>query len=113
MLYKHMATWNLDQEVVRCGLHQLLDFTLSNDCSRSTVTRYYQDYSQEACVSEGYVEPCNVENGEVHLMPYKKSYLDLPLYRRREFLIMEMCLCKHRFLHRIGLALQTDTMVLV
>lgn len=44
MLYKHMATWNLDQEVVRWGLHQLLDFTLSNDCSRSTVTRYDQDY---------------------------------------------------------------------
>lgn len=65
MLYDHMAKWNLDQDVVRWGLHQLLDCTLSNDCSRSTVTGYQWDTSQVECVNEGYVEPCSVENDEV------------------------------------------------
>lgn len=65
MLYKHMAKWNLDQDVVRWGLHQLLDCTLSNDCSRSTVTGYNRDLSRVECVREGYVESCNVENDEV------------------------------------------------
>ncbi|KAM5555969.1 OVARIAN TUMOR DOMAIN-containing deubiquitinating enzyme 9 [Rosa sericea] len=65
MLYKNMANWSLDQDVVRWGLHHLLDCTLSNDCSRSTVTGYQWDSSQVECVNEGYVEPCYVENDEV------------------------------------------------
>ncbi|KAJ4720758.1 OTU domain-containing protein [Melia azedarach] len=63
-----MMTYEQDPDLVRWGLHQLLDVcTLSNSGSQSTVTRYDRDLSQVAYVREGYceAEQANVQNDEV------------------------------------------------
>ncbi|KAJ0046762.1 hypothetical protein Pint_06011 [Pistacia integerrima] len=63
-----MISCEQDPDVVRWGLHQLLDVcTLSNAGSQSTVTGYDRDLSQVAYVREGYcqTEQANVENDEV------------------------------------------------
>lgn len=68
MFYRVMATYDIDPDVMRWGLHLLDVCTFTNDGSRSTVTEYRFDpsYSQVGYVNEGYCEPCNVnlENDE-------------------------------------------------
>ncbi|KGN52255.1 OVARIAN TUMOR DOMAIN-containing deubiquitinating enzyme 9 isoform X1 [Cucumis sativus] len=63
-----MATYDIDPDVMRWGLHLLDVCTFTNDGSGSTVTEYSFDpsCSQVEYVIEGYCEPCNVnlENDE-------------------------------------------------
>ncbi|XP_024031717.1 uncharacterized protein LOC21396225 isoform X2 [Morus notabilis] len=69
-----MATYKLDPDVERWGLHLLDVCTLANDTSRSTVTGYDADVSKVEYVREGYVvEPCNVENDEVIAYAYQEE----------------------------------------
>lgn len=73
MLCKPMATYDVDPDVLRWGLHLLDVCTLSNDTSRCTVTQYDADLSQVEYVREGYVEPCIVENDEVIAQAYQEE----------------------------------------
>lgn len=69
-----MATYKLDPDVERWGLHLLDVCTLANDTSHSTVTGYDADVSKVEYVREGYVvEPCNVENDEVIAHAYQEE----------------------------------------
>lgn len=64
----NMMTYEQDPDVLRWGLHQLLDVcTLSNSGSQNVITRYDTDLSQVGYVREGYndTEPAYVENDEV------------------------------------------------
>ncbi|KAK9187131.1 hypothetical protein WN944_018522 [Citrus x changshan-huyou] len=63
-----MITYEQDPDVLRWGLHQLLDVcTLSNCGSQNVITRYDRDSSQVGYVRECYseTEPAYVENDEV------------------------------------------------
>ncbi|KAL5733525.1 hypothetical protein ACOSP7_032870 [Xanthoceras sorbifolium] len=62
-----MIKYDQDPDVVRWGLHQLLDVcSITNSGSQSTVTRYDPDLSQVGYVIEGYcqTEPADLENDE-------------------------------------------------
>lgn len=64
----NMMSYEQDPDVLRWGLHQLLDVcTLSNSGSQNVITRYDTDLSQVGYVREGYTdtEPAYVENDEV------------------------------------------------
>ncbi|KAH9768430.1 OVARIAN TUMOR DOMAIN-containing deubiquitinating enzyme 9 [Citrus sinensis] len=63
-----MITYEQDPDVLRWGLHQLLDVcTLSNSGSQNVITRYDRDSSQVGYVRECYseTEPAYVEDDEV------------------------------------------------
>lgn len=63
----NMITYEQDPDVLRWGLHQLLDVcTLSNSGSQNVITRYDRDSSQVGYVRECYseTEPAYVENDE-------------------------------------------------
>ncbi|KAH9703857.1 OVARIAN TUMOR DOMAIN-containing deubiquitinating enzyme 9 [Citrus sinensis] len=63
-----MITYEQDPDVLRWGLHQLLDIcTLSNSGSQNVITRYDRDSSQVGYVRECYSETelAYVENDEV------------------------------------------------
>lgn len=68
-----MASYELDPDVTRWGLHLLDVCTLSTDSSHSTITRYDADFSQVEHVTEGYVEPANVENDEIIALAYQEE----------------------------------------
>lgn len=59
-----MATYDLDPDVTRWGLHLLDVCTLTNNGCCNSITRYDQDLSQVEYVSEGYCENAYVENDE-------------------------------------------------
>ncbi|XP_006485628.1 OVARIAN TUMOR DOMAIN-containing deubiquitinating enzyme 9 isoform X1 [Citrus sinensis] len=64
----NMITYEQDPDVLRWGLHQLLDIcTLSNSGSQNVITRYDRDSSQVGYVRECYSETelAYVENDEV------------------------------------------------
>ncbi|KAH9768428.1 OVARIAN TUMOR DOMAIN-containing deubiquitinating enzyme 9 [Citrus sinensis] len=64
----NMITYEQDPDVLRWGLHQLLDVcTLSNSGSQNVITRYDRDSSQVGYVRECYseTEPAYVEDDEV------------------------------------------------
>lgn len=64
----NMITYEQDPDVLRWGLHQLLDIcTLSNSGSQNVITRYDRDSSQVGYVRECYseTEPAYVEDDEV------------------------------------------------
>ncbi|KAK4263430.1 hypothetical protein QN277_028836 [Acacia crassicarpa] len=60
----HMATHDMDPDVVRWGLHLLDGCTLSNSGSPSIITQYDLDLSQVEYVREGFYHYENVENDE-------------------------------------------------
>ncbi|XP_059459301.1 OVARIAN TUMOR DOMAIN-containing deubiquitinating enzyme 9-like isoform X1 [Corylus avellana] len=59
-----MATYDLDPDVTRWGLHLLDVCTLTNNGCCNAITRYDQDLSQVEYVNEGYCENAYVENDE-------------------------------------------------
>jgi hypothetical protein len=59
-----MATYDLDPDVTRWGLHLIDVCTLTNNGCCNSITRYDQDLSQVEYVSEGYCEKAIVENDE-------------------------------------------------
>ncbi|KAK7268667.1 hypothetical protein RIF29_21372 [Crotalaria pallida] len=72
----HMATHDLDPDVVRWGLH-LLDCTLSNRGSPSIITRYDQDLGQVEYVREGFCQPMYVESDEAVARAYQEELSQL------------------------------------
>lgn len=63
-----MIAHEQDPDVVRWGLHQLMNVcSFPNSSSESTVIQYEPDWSQVAYLKEGYCqkEQANVENDEV------------------------------------------------
>lgn len=73
MLCKPMATYDIDPDIYRWGLHLLDICTLSNDSSRCAVTQYDPDFSRVEFVNEGYIEPCNVESDEVIAQAFQEE----------------------------------------
>lgn len=68
-----MATYDMDPDVVRWGLHLLDVCTLSNSGSPSTITRYDPDFSQVEYVREGFCQHTNVENDEAVARAYQEE----------------------------------------
>jgi hypothetical protein len=59
-----MATYDLDPDVTRWGLHLLDVCTLTNNGCCNAITQYDRDMSQVEYVNEGYCENAYVESDE-------------------------------------------------
>lgn len=67
-----MATYEMDPDVVRWGLHLLDVCTLSNSGSPSIITRYDPNVKVEY-VREGFCQHANVENDEAVARAYQEE----------------------------------------
>ncbi|XP_020966222.1 uncharacterized protein LOC110266257 [Arachis ipaensis] len=74
-----MTAYDMDPDVVRWGLHNLLDVcTLSNNGSPSIITRYDLDLSSSVeYVREGFYQPSYVENDEAVARAYLEELSQL------------------------------------
>nr|XP_025621356.1 uncharacterized protein LOC112712651 isoform X1 [Arachis hypogaea] len=74
-----MTAYDMDPDVVRWGLHNLLDVcTLSNNGSPSIITRYDPDLSSSVeYVREGFCQPSYVENDEAVARAYQEELSQL------------------------------------
>ncbi|XP_019460973.1 PREDICTED: OTU domain-containing protein DDB_G0284757-like isoform X1 [Lupinus angustifolius] len=69
----HMATYDIDSDVVQWGLHLLDVCTFSNSGSPSIITQYDPDLSQIQYVREGFSQPTYVENDEAVARAYQEE----------------------------------------
>lgn len=73
----HMATYDVDPDVVRWGLHLLDVCTLSNSGSPSIITQYDPDLSRVEIVREGFCQHTYVENDEAVARAYQEELSQL------------------------------------